>query len=365
MNVVFRTDASLDIGNGHVMRCLTLADNLSKNNSICHFICKDLDSNLIEIIKNKGYLVFPIKPDPIPINIKEPIEMYENWLGSSQSNDAYNSISYIKDIQPDWVIIDNYAIDTSWEKLVGPHCKNMLVIDDLANRNHVCDILVDQTFRQTKDHYAGKVNDKCLVLCGSKYSLLRPEFREWRLKTKNKSLNKNFLNILVNLGGIDKGNVTSKVIDALNEVKLPLKIKITIIMGPYAPHINLIKKKLKLLKHEVELQIGITNMAEVMSINDICIGAAGSTSWERCCLGLPSITLVIAENQKIISKNLEDSGITISLNINDIQSSLESAIIKLINNWDLYRQSSLDIVDGLGAERVIKAMYSNMKATYT
>jgi spore coat polysaccharide biosynthesis predicted glycosyltransferase SpsG len=120
---------------------------------------------------------------------------------------------------------------------------------------------------------------------------------------------------------------------------------------------------MKLLRYEAELQIGVTNMAEIMSINDICIGANGSTSWERCCLGLPSITLVLAENQKIISKNLEDSGIIISLNIDNIISSLHDAIIKLLDEWETYRKLSLDIVDGLGTERVINAMNSNFSGS--
>ena len=356
MNIVFRADASTQIGTGHVMRCLTLADFLSMNGAVCQFICKKLDGNIISIIEKKGYQVFPIKPDIKSFNSKKKLELYDSWLSSSQQSDASSSIEYVKELKPQWIVVDSYSLDRSWEKLLRPYCSNMLVIDDLANRLHDCDLLLDQTVLRSFDNYKNKVNDGCYILCGTEYSLLRPEFKNWRLKSKNKMFSDLPFKILLNLGGVDQNDNTSKIIDALVNCQLPKDTEITIVMGPQAPFLKKVLKKSQLLPCTSFVYSGVSNMAELMSGSHICIGAAGSTSWERCCVGLPSIIVVIADNQRAIAKNLEACGAAVAIDIENVIVELDVAIKKLLDNWSAYREACFKVVDGSGCSRVIHAM---------
>ena len=356
MNIIFRADASTQIGTGHVMRCLTLADSLSAGGANCYFICKELNGNLISLIETRDYCVFSFKPDLKSFDPRSTLGLYGSWLGSTQASDACSSIGYVRNIKPDWVVVDNYSLDSSWEKLLNPYCANMLVVDDLANRQHECDLLVDQTVLRSKDIYKDKVNYDCRVLCGSQYSLLRPEFRDLRQKGKNKSLADQPFKILLSLGGVDKNDDTSKVIEALIECDLPDNAEVIIVMGPKAPFIDQVLEKKKLLPYPSAVLIGVTNMAELMSDSHICIGGAGSSSWERCCMGLPSVTVILADNQNTIARNLEVSGAGIAINVVDLRKSLNTAIKKLVTGWNSYRDACLDIVDGCGSSRVVRAM---------
>lgn len=356
MDVVFRADASTQVGTGHIMRCLTLADYLTANGAKCHFITKELNGNLINLIEKKGYHIFSLKPDLKSFDQASNLGAYESWLGSSQNSDAYSSISYIKELKPLWIVVDNYSLDFSWETLLKPYCSNMLVIDDLANRLHECDLLLDQTLLRSQESYKDKVNDGCRLLCGSDYSLLRREFRDWRLNSKSKSLADLPFKILVNLGGVDQNDVTSKVIDTLISCDLPADSKITVVMGSKSPFINKVIERTKFLPYPSAVYSGISNMAELMSDSHICIGAAGSTSWERCCVGLPSITIVIADNQDTIARNLEGCGAAIMMKTDDVVNNLDEAIKHLVKNWCSYRAACLEVLDGTGCSRVVQAM---------
>ncbi len=356
MNVVFRTDASTQVGTGHVMRCLALADFMSKSGANCHFVCKELNGNLISLIAKKGYQVCPIKPDLKSFESEKNLGLYESWLSSTQYSDASSSIDYVKELKPEWIVVDNYSLDRSWEKLLKPYCSNILVIDDLANRSHECDLLVDQTVLRSDEYYKHIVNEDCLLLCGSEYSLLRPEFKKWRLKSKNKIFSDLPFKILLNLGGVDKNDDTSRIIDALIDCKLPKDTEITVVMGPKAPYLKKVIEKKQLLPYPSFVYSGVSNMAELMSGSHICIGAAGSTSWERCCVGLPSIIVVIADNQCAIAQNLEACGAAIAMNIENVISELDEAIKKLMENWSTYRAACFEVVDGSGCSRVSHAM---------
>lgn len=355
MDIVFRADASEQIGTGHVMRCLALADYLSANGAKCYFITKELERNLITLIEEKAHNVFRIKPD-LKSYDRSDIGMYESWLGSSQISDANSSIEHISGLNPHWIVVDNYSLDKTWEKLLKPYCSNLLVIDDLANRSHECDLLIDQTVLRNQNCYKDIVNANCRLLCGSNYALLRPEFLEWRIKSINKSIGDLPFRILLNLGGIDQNDVTSKVIDSLRNCDLPANTEITVVMGSKSPYIYKVTEKIKLLSYPSIVYSGISNMAEVMSKSHICIGAAGSSSWERCCVGLPSITIAIADNQLEIARNLQRCGAGIIIKIDDVMNNLNTAINDLIKNWDLYRAACFEVSDGTGCSRVVQAM---------
>ena len=183
MQVVIRTDASLQIGTGHVMRCLTLANALNEKGVTVEFICRDLPGNLIVYIESKGFSVHSLhglttsKPG---VSRSHNNLSHSHWLGVSQEQDVKECESVLNIINPDWLIVDHYAIDCWWQNELKGHYKKLMVIDDLADRRHECDLLLDQTFGRKEEDYKSLVNKDCHLLLGSKYALLRPEFTQWR-----------------------------------------------------------------------------------------------------------------------------------------------------------------------------------------
>src|ERR1035437_405447 len=191
LRIAFRTDASLQMGSGHVMRCLTLADALKAQGAQCQFISRAHPCNLIEVIRQRGYmvniLVAPVQQAQAAIkNIaatvqgaqqKPPHEpAHAAWLGSTWQADAQETTVVLATLQPDWLVVDHYALDQRWEEVLAAHCLQLLVIDDLADRPHRCDLLLDQNLGRQPQDYANLVPAHCQVLTGPNYALLRPEF---------------------------------------------------------------------------------------------------------------------------------------------------------------------------------------------
>lgn len=362
MNIVFRCDASIQIGTGHVMRCLTLADELARQGAKCHFICREHEGNLIDFIAQKGYEVYKVGINNSIQNDTEPTLFHSEWLGTSQAEDATQTIDIVSAIQPQWLVIDHYALNDYWEQQLRSHCDSILVIDDLADRKHDCEILLDQTFGRDKQDYQHLVPNHCKVLCGTKYALLRPEFSKWRQYSLERRKNNTLEHILVNLGGVDKDNLTSKILDTLKQAPLSDSCKITVVMGSTSPWISTVIEKAEQLPWPTEVKTGVSNMAELMANSDLAIGAAGSTSWERCCLGLPTIMLVIANNQMNIANNLESiNAVKVVLNNHNLAQMINKYLYELIQNpekLEAMSQSSADVLDGCGTFKVIEKMKS-------
>ncbi|WP_201551162.1 UDP-2,4-diacetamido-2,4,6-trideoxy-beta-L-altropyranose hydrolase [Psychrobacter sp. DD43] len=367
MRVIFRCDASIQIGTGHVMRCLTLADALAARGAVCYFICREHEGHLLEVIRKGGHQVYslPFKAD-VEKSGKNGIKLlHADWLGATQQEDTQQCIDIIKLIEPDWLIVDHYAIDIVWEKMLRPYCKKLMVIDDLADRAHDCDILLDQTFGRHTEDYLDWIPDNCQVLCGSKYALLRPEFAKWRDYSLERRKDGMLKHLLINLGGVDKDNITSKILKGLQNSSLPECCKITVVMGSTAPWIESVKAQAKALPWKTQVKSGVNNMAELMANSDLAIGAAGSTSWERCCLGLPTVMLVLAENQLLIAKNLEETGAVLLTKLNETLIA-DLGIEYIIRNDNLLFMSKAArlICDGLGAQRASKLLTNNSKDTF-
>ena len=295
MNIVFRVDSSAQIGAGHVMRCITLANELKQKGYSVVFICGDLIGNLISIIK------FPVFRLPKNINFHSD-NLYLNSLGSSQEQDAKQSIKVIpKNI--DLIVIDNYALDDIWHQKLRKFSQKIMVIDDLADKKFDCDILLNQNLGVQKNNYKNKVSESCKLLLGCDYALLRKEFSELREKAFIKRKNtKTIKNILISMGGSDVKNITYEILQHLGD-----EYNIVVVLGKESPHNNLIINYAE--NKNIEVIVNANNMAELMLNADLSIGASGSSNWERLCLGLPSLVLTIAENQKVFSKNLDKLGL--------------------------------------------------------
>lgn len=363
MHVAFRVDASLQIGTGHVMRCLTLADTLRELGTSCSFVCRPHSGHLLGLIAQRGHQVLALP------ELQEGAEPNRNgtahgqWLGANWVTDAQDTqqaLSARTGGQPvDWLVVDHYALDARWEQAVRPQAKRIMVIDDLADRPHACDLLLDQTFGRQAADYMPFITKDCTLLCGSQYALLRPEFatfREYSLKRRAQPVLKE---LLITMGGVDKDNVTGAVLRALQSCSLPADCRLTVVMGQTAPWLKDVQDLSSLMPRPTQVLIGVDNMAQLMADSDLAIGGAGATSWERCCLGLPSISLLIAENQKLIMSNLIKSGSVISLDGELLNFELKPIVKFCTNSSNLLKLSSCSsvIVDGQGVKRVLKFVY--------
>tara|TARA_B100001287_G_scaffold62031_1_gene50126 strand:+ start:29469 stop:31043 length:1575 start_codon:yes stop_codon:yes gene_type:complete len=351
MKAVFRVDASIEIGSGHVMRCLSLANVLKNNSFMVEFICRNHDGNLINRIVEDGFRVHEI--ELAAENKTDDKLEHSAWLGTSQKQDADDTIKVIKNDFVDWIVVDSYSLDEDWHKSVKPYCKKLMVIDDLADRKYHCDILIDQTFGRENKDYFDRIPSYCQALLGSKYALLRPEFFDLREKSLAKRNHHELQHLLINMGGIDAANITEKILDHLKTCKLDKELKITVVMGENAPHLELVREKAKELKQKTNVLVNVKNMAQIMTSADIAIGASGSASWERCCLGLPTIQIAISKNQEYLSFNLASKNIIKLINdINEISHLLENS-----KKWmNEVRSLSAEICDGLGTSRVFNKM---------
>lgn len=359
--VAFRADASLEIGSGHVMRCLTLADALHEQGAQCHFLCREHPGHLCELIEGRGYKVhrlLPRKETETGVDADfspEPEPAHAPWLGASWAQDATACLPILTELAPSWLVVDHYALDHRWEtavleRLSGPR-PPLLVIDDLADRHHIADLLLDQNLGRQAADYRGLVPEACRVLAGPGYALLRPEFREWRAASLSRRADKPRLQrLLINLGGVDKDNVTGQVLDALTACDLPDALQISVVMGATAPWLEDIKAQAANLPWSTEVVVNVDDMARRMAEADLAIGAAGSTSWERCCLGLPTLMVVLAENQQAIAETLDDAGMADNLGMPAQLRSLSTRWLALTRPRRLARMSeaATSIVTGNG-----------------
>ena len=368
MKVVFRTDASMQIGTGHVMRCLTLARALTAKGAECQFICRSHEGSLIEVIRQMGFIVntIPIYEAPREASTADKSNgppndhLHSLWLGATQEQDAEASAPTLETVRPDWLVVDHYALDANWENALAPYCRKLMVIDDLADRSHICDLLLDQTLGRDARDYQPLVPATCRLLCGSKYALLRPEFSALRATSLQRRKNPVVRELLVNMGGVDNNNATGQVLRALSKCHLPADCRITVVMGGEAPWLSEVRAQARGMPGETRVVAGIRDMGQVMANSDIAFGAAGTTSWERCCLGLPTIMVVLAENQRKIARELESVGAAMLIKLDQITTAKSRArLSSLFNDIAQLRAMSAcaaNLVDGLGPHAVIQRM---------
>lgn len=358
MKVAIRVDASLQIGTGHVMRCLTLAEALKKQGAELVFICREHDGHLLERIAQQGFKIHVLLKARNVEGIADELlgnnELYGRcWLGATQQQDAELCRPLLEKINPDWLIVDHYGIDQTWQAELAPYYGKLMVIDDLANREHQCDLLLDQTYGRKTGDYVGLVPQQCTLLLGSEYALLRPEFAEWRDYSLQRRRSPEFKKLLITMGGVDPDNITGDVLAALDESALPEEIEFIVIMGAMAPHLESVKQQSKLMSNNTCVKVNVDNMAELMANADLAIGAAGATTWERCCLGLPSIQIVLAENQKLIAKLISDADVALYLDV-DQMNRIFSKVRKAASLSKLLAVNSSTVTDGTGSFEVLR-----------
>jgi UDP-2,4-diacetamido-2,4,6-trideoxy-beta-L-altropyranose hydrolase len=356
MRAVFRVDASIQIGSGHVMRCLTLAKALRAIGAECHFISRAHPGNLIELVLQCGFAVIalPVELTTPSANThvasKHPKEpAHAIWLGSNWQTDAEQTRSILQKLRPDLLVVDHYALDERWENALRSYFQKLMVIDDLADRPHQCDLLLDQNLGRQPHHYAELLPANCKVLTGPQYALLLPEFAALRAYSLQRRQQPVFKQLLITMGGVDQSNATGQVLQALKSCRLPQDCRISVVMGLQAPWLPQVRGQAEDMHWPTEVVVNISDMAQRMADSDLAIGAPGITSWERCCLGLPTLMVVLADNQNAVAKALEGAGAAKILRKISIIPILSALVANPRALHDM-SNAAARIVNGLGTE---------------
>lgn len=359
--IVFRVDASLQIGTGHVMRCLTLADALREKGAQTTFVCRPHTGHLLELVAQRGHKALVLSEPQA--NFNAPADpSHAVWLGASWADDAEQTKRALGEQTVDWLVVDHYAIDARWEEALRPQAKRIMAIDDLADRPHACDLLLDQNLGSKEADYCGLLKGKTTTVFGPQYALLRPEFAALRAQSlARRQNNPQLRRLLITMGGVDKDNVTGQVLSVLQSCNIPADLRVTVVMGPHAPWLAQVRAQATLMPWPTVVLVGVNNMAQLMAESDMAIGAAGSTSWERCCLGVPTIQIALAQNQVEIAQALNFAGAALMLNGHAIAQKLPSLIGNVVRADRLYALSlaASAVTEGKGALFVCNLMKVN------
>ncbi|WP_300436638.1 UDP-2,4-diacetamido-2,4,6-trideoxy-beta-L-altropyranose hydrolase [Zoogloea sp.] len=306
----FRADASTDIGIGHVMRCLTLARRLRERGGEVRFIARTLPDTYRDEILSFGCGVAMLPSAPRPADTAAG-PAHAAWLGAHWEDDAAQTAAAIEAWGgTDVLVIDHYGVDQRWEAVLRPHAGLICVIDDLADRPHDCDVLLDQNFvTNPASRYHGLLPTACRSLFGPGHAPLRPEFHAARTKLRQRD--GSIHRIFVFYGGADPNDFTGRTIDALAP-RLGPEIEVDVVVGAINPHVEVLRERCAATPY-VRLHVQPGNMAELMAAADLAFGACGTASWERCLLGLPAIVVIFAQNQEAPTRGLVEAGAVESL----------------------------------------------------
>ena len=355
MKIVFRVDASHHIGSGHVMRCLVLAKALRQEGHNVMFASRAQKGDMIDFVRSQGFAVSELVQ---PAQWQEPKHTadYQAWLQVSEGTDASSFIQNVESV--DFVIVDHYGLNKAWESQIRAHYScQIMVIDDLV-REHECDLLLDQTYGRDVAAYRHAVSASAKVLSGCQYALLNPFFSQLRETVIDRGERPvPFHRVLISMGGVDNPNATLAVLKGLSKRRNLIDYA-TVVINPKAPHYKEVLDFVVEHRDWVKQRDFVENMAQLMSEHTVAIGAPGTTSWERACMGLPNIIIPLADNQQTICQNLVNAGASIAVELDSIGDRLPSALDSLLDDYSVYLTRNLKLCDGLGLRRVIREIQS-------
>jgi UDP-2,4-diacetamido-2,4,6-trideoxy-beta-L-altropyranose hydrolase len=351
--IVFRTDASTAIGSGHAMRCLTLARALKARGDEVAFVSRTAAAgDLSDAIERGGFPVERLAARKATSN-RPPEAPLDDWQADADDTIAAIASRYGR---ADWIVVDHYGLDARWQSRVRQAADHVMAIDDLANRCHACDVLLDQNLHAEAKGYDALVPSDARRLLGPRYALLRGAFGEARAQAQVRDGAVRCL--LVFFGGVDRDNGTAKSLEAVAALGRR-DLQVDVILGAASPHLADVRARCA--------EIGATlhhdpaNVAALLAGADLAIGATGAVSWERCCVGLPAIVMSLAANQEPVARALADEGVALYLGRSESVTSaaIASALERLLGEPDSLRAMSvaaLRLVDGRGIERVVRAL---------
>ena len=360
MRIAFRADASVQIGSGHIMRCLSLADALRAGGAETHFVGRTLPGHLGALLHDRGYAatLLPAPPRALAAAELTAAPPHAAWLGVSWQTDAAQTAQALQATGAvDWLVVDHYALEAQWQGALRQLARRILVIDDLADRRHDCDLLLDVNLQEPAGRYTGLVPPSCRQLLGPSYALLRPQFAAARPQPGRRD--GRVRRLLIFFGGSDHDNLTGRTLAAL----LPLahaELTVDVVLGASNPRRAELEALCARLPR-VTCHCNVADMAALMAAADLAIGAAGVTTWERACLGLPALVVTIAANQRPTAATAARHGLITWLGeaAEVSQESIAQALgAALAAPQTLMAQArrGLEPVDGGGAARVVAAM---------
>jgi len=365
MKVAVRVDASSQIGTGHAMRCLALAYELRHKGARVLFVCREHPGNICETIAAQGFEIVRLGFDQDSDNNDDKPGRggginqlaYAKWLGADQSVDLQQTINGLqKDAPWDLLIVDHYAIDHRWETSMRQVAGQIMAMDDIADRVHDCDVLLDQNyFEDPVSRYINLVPGACRLLLSPRFALLRPEFSQARrfAQCRGKGVNR----VLVYFGGNDPDNITGKTLSAFCSQELE-KIYVEAVVGTLNPNTTLLQKISK-RRSRTRFHIQPSYFAELMLRADLAVGGGGTTSWERLCLNLPSIVITLADNQEPLTASLHKQGLVnwVGRSRSITKEELKIAIHETISHYEhVMPFSGRGLVDGMGVLRVAETI---------
>lgn len=349
-DVVFRVDNSHIMGVGHLMRCLSLADALSAAGYQCTFISYPHKYSLNHLVNERSHHLIELKKRDDWVQDKS----YGSWLGCTQEEDARECLNILSKFNKPIVVVDHYALDRSWEERISLKSKLIVVVDDLVNRPHYCQLLIDPTYERKISEYSELTNDSTKVRTGSDYCFIRKEFVTLRASAFKKRENTTSINhVLINFGGTDQDKNTLKVLTSLKNENYGGRI--TIVISSACHWLEELKSKIG-RSSKIRLLIDTNNMPDVMYDADLAFGAMGGTTWERCLLGLPSICFKVVDNQSDIAKHLQKTGAVLLSDPIDLPKLVHSCITSGddLSWWHEQSSCAFSICDGLGISRIVQ-----------
>ena len=335
-----RADGSVAIGTGHVMRCLGLAQAWQDAGGAVVFAMVQPWPTLVQRLEAEGITVVGMSAE------------------SGSVHDAAQFAELAKSHLATWVVVDGYQFKPDFQRsLKGAGLKVLFIDDNGEGGTYYSDIVLNQNLYASEDSYIRRESYTRLLL-GSRYAMLRREFTRWRGWKRRISGSGN--KVLVSMGGSDAGNLSEKVIDALGMLDSS-EIEARVIVGSSNPHLTALQCAVSRCGRVIEIHQNPSNIPELMAWADVAISAAGSTCWELCFFGLPSLLMDVAENQRGIARSLEERGVAEYLGFGAEVSPAQIAggLKKLLLSPEpraAMSQRSQQLVDGRGAERVVAVL---------
>jgi UDP-2,4-diacetamido-2,4,6-trideoxy-beta-L-altropyranose hydrolase len=360
VHVVIRADASSSIGSGHVMRCLSLGGELRRRGASVEFVSRNHPGNLSPVLERAGVSCRLLPPGRIaaPAAGDPP---HAAWVGASWSEDLGQTLQAMT-TAPDWIVVDHYGLDARWESAARRTGAKIFAIDDLADRQHDCDLLLDQNLLPA-GRYEDLVPATAGVLTGPAFALLHPDYEQLHREVSLRAGRPRRL--FVFFGGADRQNLLARSLRAFLGLGRD-DVEVDAVVGntgnPPAEVLELAAGA-----PNIHLHSGLPTLAPLMAAADLAIGAGGASSWERLCLGLPSIIITLADNQRPIAKALDDAKLAISLgHQEEVKQEDIAAMLALLLDAELDPDWSARChaaVDGRGAPRVADALTTDGSAS--
>ena len=356
MQIAIRVDSSSRLGSGHVVRCLTLANELRGRGASVRFVSREHEGNLIARIEAEGFEAIRL-PGLRHDAMSARVEDYAGWLGVSEERDAQQTLAGLHDAV-DWLVVDQYALGARWERLLRPVATRILAVDDLADREHDSDALLDQNYfgAAASQRYRHLVGASCVQLLGPRFALVQPEYRWLRpLIPARVSVSR----VLVFFGGSDLPNDTARVLEALSCPELE-HLAVDVVVGQNHPDPAAVRAWVD-GRHGAAFHSGLATLAGLMARADLAIGGGGSTTWERASLALPAVIVSLADNQRQFSEALAADGYQVLLGRNTEVTSdgWRRALLELIGDpqrLSLLSRRAASLSDAEGSRRVVDFM---------